>query len=223
MKPSERENNLYKAGKTCKISAEEKILFEYLQKSVKPNSSVLDLGCGSGEISCEIKRRGHSVVGVDFSDVAIAQSKAKGLDCQLADLDEGIPFEDNSFNAVWAGDVIEHVFDPICVLKEINRVLEPSGCLLCTVPYDLNLTTRIKVLMGHSYQEGVYRLFRQYKHHTFFSIPLLQYMLDEARLSIKEIKYLIRFPKTQKQFVTNSKLLVCFAETLIITATPLNT
>jgi len=218
MNPKDRENNLYKTGKRCEISKEEEILFEYLGNNIRPGSKVLDIGCGSGEITYKIKEKGFSITGVDFSEVGVKLARSKSLDCMVIDLDSGLPFDDGVFDVVWAGDIIEHLFDPIFVLKEVNRVLIPGGALLCTIPYDLKVTTRLRVLLGHSYQESVYRKFNQYKHHTFFSIPLLKYMLKESFLNLQEINYVINFPKTKKEFISKNRALIYFAKTLAVRA-----
>ena len=219
MKPEEREDNLYRNGKRCQISLEEEVLFEFLDNNSSAGSKVLDVGCGSGEIARVINEKGYLVSGVDFSPIAIELAGKQGINCRLVDLDTGIPFDDDTFDTVWAGDVIEHVFDPIFVLNEIKRVLVPGGQLLCTVPYDLNIATRLRIFFGHSYQENVYREYGQYKHHTFFSIPLMKYMLDKASLEPQDIKYLIRIPKTRIKYVTKNRAMIYFANTVIIRAT----
>lgn len=219
MKPEEREDNLYRNGKRCQISLEEEVLFEFLDNNSSAGSKILDVGCGSGEIARVINEKGHLVSGIDFSPVAIELARKQGIDSRLVDLDTGIPFDDDKFDTVWAGDVIEHVFDPIFVLKEIKRVLVPGGQLLCTVPYDLNIATRFRICFGHSYQENVYREYGQYKHHTFFSMPLMKYMLKEASFEPQNIKYLIKIPKTRIQYITKSRTMIYFANTMIIRAT----
>ncbi|MFX0197072.1 MAG: hypothetical protein ACFFCW_13175, partial [Candidatus Hodarchaeota archaeon] len=119
---------------------------------------------------------------------------------------------------VWAGDIIEHLFDPIFVLKEVNRVLVPGGLLLATIPYDLKLSNRLRILLGRSYQESVYRRFRQHKHHTFFSKALLKYMLREASFNIEEINFKSKIPLLQKKFITKYAISLPFSETMIIRA-----
>jgi len=218
MRPKERENKLYRNGKKCEISKAEGILFKYLEKHVKKGSQILDIGCGSGEITLRIKEKGYEITGLDFSSVAVDLAKSLGLNCQVVDLDIGIPFDNDTFDVVWAGDVIEHVFDPLFVLKEVNRVLVSGGALLCTIPYDLKLTTRLRILFGHSYQEGVYRKFGQYKHHTFFSVPLMKYMFKEASLQVQEIRFVIKFPRLKREFISKNRALVYFAKTMAIRA-----
>ena len=119
-----------------------------MDKYSQPNSKLLDIGCGTGDISREIEKKGHKVTGVDFSTAAIKIAKVSGLNCDVVDVDEGLPFKKNSFDLVWAGDLIEHVFDPIFVFEEINRVLVPNGHLFITVPNDLHIANRLKILFG---------------------------------------------------------------------------
>ena len=123
MRPCEREDKRYTNGIRCRIDVEEKALFEFLEKYASKSSVILDVGCGTGEISLEMQRSGYEIKGVDFSAVAIEIASKAGLDCQVVDVDGGLPFGDNSMDGIWATDCIEHVFDPIFVLREMNRVL----------------------------------------------------------------------------------------------------
>ena len=98
---------------------EEKIMLKLLSQYSPSGLKLLDIGCGTGEISFEIKKMGVNVTGIDFSSVAIEIAKNKGLDCKCVNLDEGMPYDDNSFDFAWAGDVIEHVLIRCCVLKKL--------------------------------------------------------------------------------------------------------
>ncbi len=113
---------------------------------------------------------------------------------------------------------MEHVFDPIFVFSEISRVLRPNGSFYATIPHDLYWKNRVLPLLGRSFQEGVYRKYGQFKHHTFFSEKLLRFMLDEAGLKIKSIKYLFTNPITKKKTYSNSKIFRIFSTLMIIQA-----
>lgn len=217
MRANDRENNLYDEGKRCLIQKEELFMFELLEKSNVNQQTLLDLGCGSGEITLELCNKGFDCVGVDFSSSAIALASQKGLKCEEVDLDSGMPFASSSFGIVWAGDVLEHVFDPINVIKDVGRVLVKQGLIFATIPNDLNLSARVKTLFGISYQESVYRRFRQYKHHTFFSERLVRYMFSENELKIEKIYYLVKLPFTKITFFTSFPLRL-FAVLMIIKA-----
>lgn len=188
MRADERENQRYQTEDFCTMSQEEEIMLSLLKK-YKPLTSegairVLDIGCESGRITQLIQDLGYTVTGLDFSSEAIKKASAKGLTVKQANLDEGIPEPDNSFDAVWAGDVVEHVFDPIGLLKNSHRVLRPGGIMLITIPSDVGLVSRIKMLFGISHQEGMYRTSGFYKHHTFFTPRLIRFMLNKVSLRV---------------------------------------
>ena len=216
MKPCDRENMLYSKGHRCNFAEEEVVLLNLLAKYSDKSSRVLDVGCGSGDIALKIQNMGYHVSGVDFSSVAIDIALKSGLQCQVADIDGGLPFGNNAFDVVWLGDVIEHVFDPIFVLKEVHRVLVNGGTLLATVPYDIYFGVRVRTLFGISYQEGNYRERGQQKHHTFFSKRLMDFMLQEASFYVQESFLKLRFPFSQKYFIRKGLRFLLFGNTMII-------
>lgn len=218
MMTHEREDILYGNGKRCQIEKEEIYMMNLLGLATKKDSKLLDIGCGSGEISLALRDKGFAPFGLDFSTKAIEIASEAGLECMHADLDKGIPLNDNEFDVVWAGDVMEHVFDPIGVLSEVNRVLIDSGEFYATIPYDINYKTRIKMLLGQSYQEGVYKKFGQFKHHTFFSEGLMRYMFEINNLKIVKISYVGIIPFTKKSFISSSVIFRIFSNLMIVKA-----
>ena len=101
---------------------------------------VLELGCGLGNDSVYFAQKGYSVVGSDFSDVAVKQNTAKyndqiGLRFQVVDMTQPFPFEDNTFDVVYARLSIHYFEDKVTkeVFGEIYRVLKPEGliCFVC--------------------------------------------------------------------------------------------
>jgi len=218
MLPHDREDILYSDGKRCQIKEEEQFMMSLLGDADAKQPALLDLGCGSGEISLALAHKGYSPFGLDFSKVAVKIASANGLACEEADLDSGIPKEDSSYDVVWAGDVMEHVFDPINVFKEVRRVLKPKGRFFATIPNDLHCKTRIKVLLGFSYQEPVYRKFGQYKHHSFFSERLVRYMYEAANLEIVKMYYVASLPLFGRRFITSIKFFRIFSTLMIVQA-----
>ena len=207
MRPEERENKRYSTGSINPIDTEEKILFSLLGEADR--KSLLDIGCGIGTISMQLQEKGFNVTGIDFSKVGIEKCKSLGLDAKLCDVDkEGLPFPDKTFDIVWAGDVIEHVFDPLFLFEEIARVLKDDGSLLASVPNDFFLKRRWRIFVkGKSIQSGVYRKLRQCKHHTFFSWELLLYMLEEANLVMNRYAATGRKKgRKEKKIITNKTL-----------------
>ena len=212
MKPQDRENILYKTGKRVQINEEEKILIKkfeelYTNKKIK----ALDVGCGSGEIMEILNNYGCITMGIDFSSEAINICKKKNLDAKQADLDSGINIDDNFFDMVWAGDVIEHVFDPLFLIKELSRIIKTNGYIFFSIPNDLHFSKRIITLMGESYQYSYYKKFGIYKHHSFFSLNLLNYFFKKNKLEILDLNRIIRIPKINRKFILKGSFFDLFA------------
>jgi 2-polyprenyl-6-hydroxyphenyl methylase/3-demethylubiquinone-9 3-methyltransferase len=91
---------------------------------------VLDVGCGGGFLSNDIAERGHEVTGLDIAADALAVAHAHDESGRVRYLEGdalALPFEDRSFDAVCAMDLLEHVERPERVIAEASRVLSPGG------------------------------------------------------------------------------------------------
>jgi len=105
--------------------------------SVKPGQKVLDIGCGSGYIADTVQAHtGAYVYGINVSPEQIATARGhaeksgklgKLLDFQVSSMNDPLPFEDNSFDAVYVMQAICYVHDPVLLMKEVRRVLKPGG------------------------------------------------------------------------------------------------
>jgi methionine biosynthesis protein MetW len=113
-------------------------------------AKVLDVGCGDGYISSKIgEGTGAKMFGVDISDNALCEARKRGIDAHKVNLDKDkLPFRDGYFDAVFCGDVVEHVFDTERLLAEIHRVLKPKGFLIMSVPNIAAWYNRILMLFG---------------------------------------------------------------------------
>ena len=99
--------------------------------------TLLDVGCGSGEITIFIKETINfsGVYGVDISEEAVSLACEKGIRAFKADLSiSQLPFENDFFDIIICGEVIEHLFDTDFFLEEVYRVLKPKGVAVVTTP-----------------------------------------------------------------------------------------
>jgi len=112
---------------------------------------LLDVGCGDGFFLAELARRGFAAVGVDTSAQAVALCQERvvplGAQAYCLPLDQLQP--ETPFDIVVCGEVLEHVADDICFLREVRRVLRPDGTLVLSVPLDMRLWNQADVDAGH--------------------------------------------------------------------------
>ncbi len=112
-----------------------------------PGRRVLDLGCRYGALT-RAYAEGNDVVGVDVDRDALAEAAKLGIETRWADVDEPLPFEEESFDVVVAGELLEHVRDPQRLVAEAGRVLRPGGTLVGSVPNAFRLKNRLRFLAG---------------------------------------------------------------------------
>ncbi|NES95878.1 MAG: class I SAM-dependent methyltransferase [Desertifilum sp. SIO1I2] len=93
---------------------------------------LLDLGCGAGENSVYFAQRGANCVATDYSpgmvEVALelAESNGVAIEGQVANA-MALDFPDNSFDFVYASNLLHHISDPKIAIREMHRVLKPGG------------------------------------------------------------------------------------------------
>jgi methionine biosynthesis protein MetW len=95
---------------------------------------IIDLGCGDGRWLDAIGHRYRKAIGVDIMGDEGRSNPNTGWDFIQADLDQGLPFDDEMADVIRANQVIEHVREPGLFLTGAYRVLRPGGLLVVTTP-----------------------------------------------------------------------------------------
>ena len=106
--------------------------------ALQPNDKVIDVGCGTGddirEIAALIGPHGMAV-GVDRSESMIKEARRRSsgqnipVQFEVSEA-EKLPWDSNYFEACHADRLLQHVLNPVRVLRELLRVLKPSGRLV---------------------------------------------------------------------------------------------
>lgn len=116
--------------------------------SLRPGR-LLDIGCSAGEWGAYWRDRGWKCAGVDIDQEHVQIAQRRGIDARHCDLNnEPLPFENQSFELIFAGEVIEHLIDTDGFLNELNRCVRPGGYVLITTPNLASFENRLRVLLG---------------------------------------------------------------------------
>ncbi|HZW37258.1 MAG: class I SAM-dependent methyltransferase [Deltaproteobacteria bacterium] len=99
-----------------------------------PRGTLLDVGCGNGDALARMCSSGWSGTGVDTDPEAVENARTRhGLTVYLGRL-EDLRFPGESFDAVTMKHVIEHVHEPVALVRESLRILKPGGRLVLVTP-----------------------------------------------------------------------------------------
>jgi SAM-dependent methyltransferase len=110
-----------------------------------PGRRTLDLGCGEGRLSRDLKALGHDVVALDASPTMLAAARAAdpSIETHLADA-AALPFADRAFDCVIAFMSLQDVDDCTSAIHECARVLEPGGRLCLAIVHPINSAGRFE-------------------------------------------------------------------------------
>jgi SAM-dependent methyltransferase len=145
-----------------------------LYTKLKPNSQILDIGCGSGLMLNALEKIGITN-GMDMSSEAISFSREIfNGPVKQGSLPKNVPYPENSFELITALDVIEHIDDDTASLVTIKNLLSPSGKAIITVPAYMFLWSKFDEMNEHK---------RRY------TLRELEQKLKNAGLQVENISY----------------------------------
>jgi SAM-dependent methyltransferase len=111
----------------------------FLELVPAPGRRTLDLGCGEGRLSRDLRGLGHDVVGLDASPTMVAAAREADPDLEVVLADAaGLPFEDAAFDCVVAFMSLQDVDDDAKAIAEAARVLAPGGRFCMAIVHPLN-------------------------------------------------------------------------------------
>src|SRR5882762_2629679 len=144
--------------------------FGALYLPAKLEGHLLDVGCGTGELLKGMQALGWQTEGVDFDPAAARNARSKGLKVHVGSLEEQ-KFADSTFDAVTMSHLIEHVPDPVTLLRECYRLLKSGGYLVIITP---NVNS-----WGHRLYRTDWRGLEPPRHlHIFAPAPLRAVLLE---------------------------------------------
>lgn len=150
-----------------------------LRLNSQPGGRLLEVGCASGGLLEYLQSLGWQTEGVEIDPVAVEQARLKKLQVRLGQLeDQGYPH--NHFDVIVMSHVIEHIHDPLELLRECRRILKPNGRLVIITP---NLES-----WGHQIFKSAWLALDPPRHLYLFTKQSLQALTIKADFKIRALK-----------------------------------
>ena len=140
-------------------------------ESEQTRGRALDVAAGSGIASQALSQAGWTVSALDLSESLVGQVRAS----------------DDTFHAVFAGEIIEHLVDTRAFVLDIARVLKPGGIVVLTTPNLASLENRARLLLG------IYPIWVEYElssqgHVRAYTKRTLTRQLRSCGLTVESVK-----------------------------------
>ena len=112
-------------------------------------SRVLEVGCGTGSLSKIVADLCHAeVVGIEPDSLRAERAKARGLEVYTGYLTVELVREIGPFDIVLLTDVLEHLPNPLAMLRLCRTALKPGGAIIISVPNVAHWSVRLNILFG---------------------------------------------------------------------------
>jgi SAM-dependent methyltransferase len=140
--------------------AKRELVLDLLLRHAPPPARLIEGGIGGGANLLTFRALGYHVSGFDLMPESVEHCRELGIDDVRAhDLQEPWEIDDGPADAIVMLDVLEHVPDPVRVLRNAAEVLDPAGAIVVTVPAVPALMGPWDRMLGH-YRRYSRRMFR---------------------------------------------------------------
>jgi 2-polyprenyl-3-methyl-5-hydroxy-6-metoxy-1,4-benzoquinol methylase len=125
-----------------------KKIIRLVKRHCNNGCSLLDVGCGCGDIALELAHHGYNVVGIDLEPLRIQKANSFAEKYGKGRLFSRKRFQDfehvDKFDVILLGEVLEHFENPVDVLKQVEKILAPDGLVIITTPNMPSLRNRLQ-------------------------------------------------------------------------------
>lgn len=163
--------------------------------------SIMEVGCDSGATLLDIKNKypNSTTIGCDINENIIEIAKHCVDKAFVANIETDLlNIEQESLDYIFFGDVLEHLHDPVRVLRDMHKLLKPNGKILASIPNVMHIFVISQLLHGYfSYQD--YGLLDK-THVHLFTFKEIQKIFSENGYEIEVITY-VEFPIVKSEEV----------------------
>ena len=155
----------------------ETLLLNNIKKFLK-KGKILDAGFGNGSLSIRASNNNLNITGIDLSEKFVEYVSEKIKDFPNINIKQGditdLPFDDNSFEGAFCGEILEHIEDDSRAIKELNRVLKKDGIVILSVPANPKLWDKSDEWASH---------------HRRYTKENLKKLLEDNGFKVEKIHY----------------------------------
>lgn len=109
---------------------------------LKRKGKMLEIGCGRGELLVGAANLGWDVYGIEMTSSFAQIARSRGINVECSSVEESKSLDD-TYDVVLLAAVLEHLYDPVNILKRVHAALRPGGLVFIDVPNELSLTMRV--------------------------------------------------------------------------------
>jgi 2-polyprenyl-3-methyl-5-hydroxy-6-metoxy-1,4-benzoquinol methylase len=164
-------------------------LNQYLLNLIDHNAKfILEVGCAEGKLGSAIKEKtGAFVAGIEYYAPAAKEAESKLDNVIIGDIENlELPYVKESFDYIIFGDVLDHLKDPLGVLKKVRPYLDKSGSILTCIPNVGHISILESLLAGQWTYTNSGLLDKT--HFRFFTLNEISRMFRDAGYRIEHIE-----------------------------------
>lgn len=159
----------------------------------EPRAKVLDIPTGTGILSDRLRKMGF---GVSCCDINPTFFSVPDLRVEIGDLNQSLPYADNSFDYLICLEGMEHTENPSNAIREFQKILEKGGKIFISTPNILNIEHKIRFFFTgtfskipfHEVVKNIWKADLCMAHLSRLGYPLLKFIIEWFGLRIQRLE-----------------------------------
>ncbi|MDO8603482.1 MAG: class I SAM-dependent methyltransferase [Candidatus Omnitrophota bacterium] len=149
---------------------------------------LLDVGCGSGGLSSQLKEKGVEAVGVEKDEKLCDLAKEKLSAAILGDIENlKLNYPEGYFDCIMYADILEHLVEPLNILEKHKVYLEKDGCVIASIPNVRYYKIILRLIFSGAWDYNDAGMLDR-SHLRFFGLVNIVELFEKAGYEIVEIK-----------------------------------